>query len=150
MFRGRYEHAIDQKGRTSLPSRFRDVLLSQGDHALILTTGLDPCVVAYPVAEWQRFEERLAKLSQLDPHVAAIRRIYLSGAVDCEIDKVGRLLIPVSLRAHATLGRGAIWAGMGSHIELWAKDRFAKMCEQILGDEEKRIEVARRLSELGL
>jgi MraZ protein len=150
VFRGRYEHAIDGKGRTSLPSRFREVLAAQGDLRLVITTGLDPCLVAYSMNEWIAFEERLAKLPQLDPMVANLRRIYVSGAIECEVDKLGRLLIPQTLRDHAGLSREALWAGMGRHVELWAKERFETLRAQVLGDEGKRIEMARRLAELGL
>ena len=150
MFRGRYEHAIDGKGRTSLPSRFREVLAAQGESRLVITTGLDPCLVAYSMNEWIAFEERLAKLPQLDPMVANLRRIYVSGAIECEVDKLGRLLIPQTLRDHAGLERDALWAGMGRHVELWAKERFETLRAQVLGDEGKRIEMARRLAELGL
>ena len=150
MFRGRYEHAIDKKGRTSLPARFRDVLAARTDTRLVLTSGLDACVVAYPMNEWLEFEERLGRLPQFDPHVAMLRRIYVSGAVECELDKLGRVLIPQILRKHAALEREALWAGMGSHIELWSKDTFNDMRAAVLGDEEKRANVAQRLAELGL
>lgn len=150
MFRGRYEHAIDGKGRTSLPSRFRDVLAASGDPRLVITTGLDPCLVAYPMHEWIAFEERLAKLPQFDASVAMLRRIYVSGAVDCEIDRLGRLLIPASLRKHAGLERAALWAGMGRHIELWSKERFETLSSGALADDAKRTEMAKRLAELGL
>lgn len=150
MFRGRYEHAIDAKGRTSLPSRFREVLAASGDSKLVLTTGLDPCLVAYPMNEWMAFEERLSKLPQFDPNVAMLRRIYVSGAVDCDLDKLGRLLIPQNLRAHAGLDREALWAGMGRHVELWAKGRFDAMHGAVLDDADKRAELAQRLAELGL
>ena len=66
MFRGRYEHAIDRKGRTSLPSRFREALTALGDPRVVMTSGLETCVVAYPHGEWLAFEERLAKLPQFD------------------------------------------------------------------------------------
>ena len=150
MFRGRYEHAIDAKGRTSLPSRFREVLAANGESKLVLTTGLDPCLVAYPMNEWMAFEERLSKLPQFDPNVAMLRRIYVSGAVDCDLDRMGRLLIPQTLRTHATLEREALWAGMGRHIELWAKDRFDALHAAVLDDDDKRAELAQRLAELGL
>lgn len=150
VFRGRYEHAIDAKGRTSLPSRFRDVLSAQGESRLVITTGLDPCLVAYPMGEWISFEERLSALPQFDPSVAMLRRIYVSGAIECDVDKVGRVLIPQSLRTHALLERDALWAGMGRHIELWAKERFEAMRDSALSDDDKRIEMARRLAELGL
>jgi len=150
VFRGRYEHAIDAKGRTSLPSRFREVLSATGDSHLVVTTGLEPCLVAYPMREWLAFEERLSKLPQFDPNVAMLRRIYVSGAIECELDKLGRILVPAPLRKHADLGREALWAGMGNHIELWSKDRFESMREQVLDSDEARMAMASRLAELGL
>lgn len=150
MFRGRYEHAIDGKGRTSLPSRFREVLAAQGDERLVITTGLDACLVAYPWVEWLAFEDRLSRLPQFDPQVAMLRRIYVSGAIELEPDKHGRILIPSSLRDHAHLDREALWAGMGRHVELWSKARFEEMRSSALDDNEARLAMARRLSELGL
>jgi MraZ protein len=150
VFRGRYEHAIDAKGRTSLPSRFREVLAAQGESKLVLTTALEPCLVAYPMTEWLAFEDRLSQLPQFDPNVAMLRRIYVSGAVECDIDKVGRILVPQTLRDHAGLERDALWAGMGRYVELWAKEKFEGMREEVLQDEGKREEMARRLAELGL
>ncbi len=150
MFRGRYEHAIDSKGRTSLPSRFREVLTARGESHLVVTTGLDPCLVAYPVQEWDRFEERLSALPQFDESVAMLRRVYVSGAVECEIDKLGRLLIPANLRQHAGLKHELIWAGMGRNLEVWAKNRFEKLRNDVIKDAEARREMARHLAELGL
>ena len=150
MLRGRYEHAIDAKGRTSVPSRFREVMSAQGDSQLVLTTGLDSCLVAYPMAEWLAFEKRLSALPQFDVDVVTLKRIYVSGAVECEVDKVGRLLIPAALRKHAGLQRDALWAGMGSYIELWAKETFEDLRTEVLGDPDRRLEIARRLAELGL
>ncbi len=150
MFRGRYEHAIDAKGRTSVPSRFREVMTAHGDSQLVLTTGLDSCLVAYPMAEWLSFEKRLAELPQFDADVVTLKRIYVSGAVECDVDKVGRLLIPAALRKHAGLQRDALWAGMGSYIELWAKESFEDLRKEVLSDQDRRLEIARRLAELGL
>lgn len=150
MFRGRYEHAIDKKGRTSLPARFREVLTTDGDRRIVLTTGLDACIVAYPMDAWLAFEAKLAALPQFDPSVAMLRRIYVSGAVELELDKLGRILIPQGLRKHAGLERDALWAGMGTHIELWSKGAFDTMRADVLADEAKRAAVAGRLAELGL
>jgi DNA-binding transcriptional regulator/RsmH inhibitor MraZ len=74
----------------------------------------------------------------------------VSGAIECEIDKVGRILIPASLRKHAGFGRDALWAGMGSYIELWAKESFEGLRNEVLADEDRRSEIAKRLAELGL
>jgi MraZ protein len=150
VFRGQYEHAIDGKGRTSLPSRFREVLRSRGESQLVLTTGLDLCLMAYPLREWDAFEQRLARLPQFDEMVAIVRRVCVSGAVECEIDRQGRILIAASLRQHAGLKREVIWAGMGRNLELWSKGRFEKLRRDLLADARRRQEVARRLAELGL
>ncbi len=150
MFRGQYEHAIDAKGRTSVPAKFREALDADGQSRLILTRGLDPCLVCWPINEWLAFEERLSKLPQFDASVAMIRRIYVSGAVDLEVDKLGRVLVPKELRDAAGLDREALWAGMGRHIELWSKDRFDALRKSVLEDADKRADVARRLGELGL
>lgn len=150
MFRGRYEHALDAKGRTSLPSRFREVLAERGESRLVLTTGLEPCLVAYPMGEWLAFEERLAALPQFDPNVTMLRRIYVSGAIECDLDKLGRLLIPSGLRDHADLGRHVLWAGMGRYVELWSKDRFDALQANVGDDAGLRAHMAQRLAELGL
>ena len=81
MFRGRYEHTIDAKGRTSLPARYRDVLTTLGERRIVVTSALDPCLVAYTMPEWTSFEEKISKLPQFDRAVQKLKRIYVSGAV---------------------------------------------------------------------
>jgi MraZ protein len=147
MFRGRYEHTIDAKGRTSVPARYRDVLASMGERRVVITSALDPCLVAYTMPEWAAFEERLAKLPQFDRAVQKLKRIYVSGAVECEIDDVGRVLIPPTLREHAGLQKEVLWAGSGKYAELWDKDAWKRHFETT--DDEKR-DMSSRLAELGL
>ena len=147
MFRGRYEHTIDQKGRTSLPARYRDVLTSIGERRIVLTSALDPCLVAYTMPEWLTFEEKIAKLSQFDRAVQKLRRIYVSGAVECDVDDSGRILIPPTLREHARLAKDVIWAGSGKYAELWDKASWREFCET---SEEERLAMSQRLAELGL
>ncbi len=147
MFRGRYEHTIDAKGRTSIPARYRDVLSAAGERRIVITSALDPHLVAYTPSEWNAFEERLGKLPQFDRAVQRLRRIYVSGAVECEFDDVGRILVPPTLREHAGLKRDVVWAGAGRYAELWDKDAWQEAFETT--DEEKR-EMSTRLAELGL
>jgi MraZ protein len=116
----------------------------------MLTTGLDGCVVAYPLPEWNAFEARLATLPQFDESVTMLRRIYVSGAVECDVDKLGRILIPSHLRKHGNLQREVLWAGMGPHMELWDKERYDSLWQGVLGDADKRQAMAKRLAELGL
>ena len=133
MFKGRYDHAVDAKGRVSLPSRFREGLASCHDDRVVLTTALDeefPHLVAYPYSEWRRFEDKLAAKPSFDPHVIALKRLYVSNAVECAVDGHGRILVPPFLREHAGLGREVVWLGMISTIELWQPERWARAYEQ--------------------
>ena len=147
MFRGRYEHTIDAKGRTSLPARYRDVLSTLGERRIVLTSALDPCLVAYTMPEWTSFEEKLSKLPQFDRAVVKLKRIYVSGAVDVEVDPSGRILIPPTLRDYASLEKNVVWAGAGKYAELWDKKHWGAHFETT--DDERR-EISARLAELGL
>jgi MraZ protein len=147
VFRGRYEHTIDAKGRTSVPARYRDALSAAGEKRIVITSALDPCLVAYAPAEWAAFEDRLSRLPQFDRAVQKLRRIYVSGAVDLEMDDVGRILVPPTLRDHALLKKDVVWAGTGRYAELWDKEEWQRHFETT--DEEKR-DIATRLAELGL
>lgn len=147
MFRGRYEHTIDAKGRTSLPARYRDALAALGERRIVLTSALDPCLQAYTLLEWTAFEERLAKLPQFDRAVQKVKRIYVSGAVECEVDDSGRILVPPTLRDYAKLSKDVLWAGSGKYAELW--DKQAWMAHFDTTEDERRL-ISVRLAELGL
>ncbi len=121
MFRGVYEHQIDAKGRTSFPAKLRDVLVGQYDERLIVTTSLDACLHCYPVREWEQLELALAKRNPMEPGVKSLLRLYVAPAQEVPVDKLGRVLVPPSLRSHASLEKDVIWAGMVKVIELWSK-----------------------------
>lgn len=147
MFRGQYEHAIDAKGRTSLPVRYRDVLAASGDPRLVITRSLDrkqPCLHVFPMKEWEELETRIAALPELDPHATMLRRIYVSAAIDCDLDKQGRVLIPPRLRDFAGLQKSVVWAGGGKKAELWDKDRWD---EALTMTEEEEAEFLRAVAE---
>jgi MraZ protein len=154
MFRGRYEHSVDAKGRIALPSRFREVLQKRyADDRLVITRHLtDPCLVIYPLEEWEAFEERLAKLSQVDPKVTALRRLYVGTAHELSLDKQGRLLCPPDLRRDAAIERECIWSGHARFLELWSESRYEQHVEAArerfaTGDFK---DVLEKLAELGI
>ena len=131
MFRGHFEHAIDDKGRTSLPARFRDVLSGPADPRLVVTPALgDPCLDVYPLGAWEALEQKLAQLNAFDPQVIEFRRFYVSAAVECELDKQGRILVPQSLREHAGLTKSVLWLGHGQKAELWSKEQWEALSKQ--------------------
>jgi MraZ protein len=120
VFRSRFEHTIDAKGRLSVPARFREVLAERYDDRLVLTT-FDQCIAAYPFAEWQAIEEKLASMSMASPDVAAFTRFFISSATECEIDKLGRILVPQALRDHARLDKDVVIAGQLKKFEIWSQ-----------------------------
>lgn len=126
MFRGSFEHLIDQKGRVSVPSRFREIVLSSGNSQIFITRfSLDStrCLDSYPVAEWDRFEEQFQKLRHFDRNVILFENFYIGNAQPCEIDSQGRILVPPSLRQWAGLTKDVVFSGAGHKFRLW--DRTA-------------------------
>jgi MraZ protein len=124
-FTGVYQHAIDAKGRTSLPSRFREQLAAQGADKLFVTTDLfDACLQAYAPAQWTAFTQKVGALSQFDPSVRLLVRSFVAPAQECPVDKVGRILIPPPLRDHAGLTEEVTWAGTVERIEIWSPARW--------------------------
>ncbi len=125
MFRGQFVHSIDAKGRVSLPARFRDTLIADGDARLVLTPALfEPCLHLYPMRAWEALEQKISELPSFDPNVVRFRRLYVSAAIECELDKAGRVLVPPTLRDKAALAKDVLWAGMGRTVELWSKERW--------------------------
>ena len=100
------------------------------DERLILTTALDPCLHAYPVREWEQLETALAKRNPMEAGVKTLMRLYVASAQECSIDKLGRVLIPPTLRAHAKLEKEVVWAGMVKVIELWSKSGWHQAREE--------------------
>lgn len=146
MFRGRFEHSLDTKGRVSIPSRFREVLAAQFDERLIITN-FDGCLWAYPVAEWQKIEERVAALPQFKPEVKALQRVFVSAASECPLDKQGRILIPQTLRDYAGIERDLVFVGMTRRVEIWSNKRWRDVFDKSQKD---MGELSAKLAELGL
>ena len=147
-FTGVYQHQIDAKGRTSLPSRFREVLAAQGADKLFVTTDLfDPCLQAYAPAQWTAFTQKVAALSQFDPSVRLLVRSFVAPAQECPVDKVGRILIPPPLREHAGLSDEVTWAGTVERIEIWSPKRWLET-QKAARAPEAQAQLAARLHQL--
>lgn len=125
MFRGQYEHTIDPKGRVSIPAKFREVLAAKGDGRLVMTH-LDNHLIAYSFDEWRVFEEKMSMLPFTNDEAASFVRYLVGGAMDCEVDKQGRVLIPPSLRESAGLETEVVLAGALRKFEIWDKRRWTE------------------------
>ena len=143
MFIGEYEHSVDAKGRVIMPAKLREDI----GEKFIVTKGLDGCLFAYSITEWTNFEGKLKTLPLTNKNARDFVRFFLSGAVECEIDKQGRFLIPGNLREYATLEKEIIIIGVGTRIEIWNKDEWKKYSsdENISADE-----IAENMTMLGI
>lgn len=120
MFMGEYQHSIDTKGRLIIPAKFRDDLGS----AFVVTKGLDNCLFCYPLNEWKNLEQKLKALPFTKADARAFVRFFFSGATECELDKQGRILLPVNLREYAALDKDVVLIGVSTRVEIWSRERW--------------------------
>lgn len=124
MFRGSFEHSIDDKGRLAIPSHFRRLLAKENEATSVVVTNFDKCLVAYSLEKWEQLEVRLAALPQFDTKVLAFQRYFVAAATECPIDKAGRILLPPGLRKFADLERDCFIVGNLTKFEIWSKTRW--------------------------
>jgi MraZ protein len=133
VFRGSFEHTIDEKGRVSIPSTFRKILLGLQDDRLILTKFiLDSyrCLDVYPQVEWERFEEELKKKPRFDEKFLKLEHFYVSNAQECLVDRHGRILLPQVLRDYADLRKDVVFTSALEKFRIWDKDTWQKYNEE--------------------
>jgi MraZ protein len=171
MFSGRYEYTIDDKGRLSIPAKFREILASHNDpgkkriedddgtertgvgrkpvspsELKLVLTNLDGCVAAYPEREWEALQGRIER-SGVSKEAKNFLRFFYSSASECPIDRLGRILIPQSLRNYGGIKKNVVVIGMNKKIEIWAEAAWAEVVKQATSDMDKMTDIA---SELGL
>jgi len=160
MFRGIFETTIDAKGRTSLPAKFREVLIEKFNDARFFITKSSPVslgeerftagLVIYPFKEWSAVEEKLqngAGLGLTSAQLDSVKRTMVASAVDCIADKLGRVLVPPNLRKHASLEREIVFVGSLKKIEIWSLAEW----EKVLAQDMKNFPAdTQALAELGL
>ncbi len=132
MFRGTFEHTIDDKGRVSVPARFREFLQASNDDRVVITNfsiGGHPCLDVYPYAAWVRLEELLRQKPQFNPQVLKFITYYVGSAHDCEIDRQGRILLPTGLREFAGLKKEAVFASAIDKFRIWDRESWKQVFE---------------------
>ena len=148
MFKGRYAHTLDSKGRLSIPSKFRDVLADHQEDVLILTN-FDSCLLGFTQEEWQLLEEKIRGQSMfstmLRQDMRAFVRYFFSGATECPLDKQGRILIPPSLREFGGFEKEVVLLGLANRIEIWSRKRWDSFLQE---SQENFEQIAAKLSEL--
>ncbi|MBT0663809.1 division/cell wall cluster transcriptional repressor MraZ [Geobacter pelophilus] len=140
-FAREWPSTIDPKGRTSIPAKFREILVATyGDERFVITKAtpvdfggeLGRGLSVYPISEWREIERKINAneggfpLAQLN----SIKRRYLGAADEYTTDKLGRVLVPTALREHAALDRDIIFVGMGNRFDIWSRDTYLRVSEQ--------------------
>ena len=143
MFRGQFEHAIDEKGRLSIPAKFREAL--RKEKTLVLTSS-DAYLTAYPLKEWRALEDRLRANPKFKREQRDFLRFVYSSAEDVAMDSQGRILVPQGLRQRAGIMREVVIIGMMDTIEIWDKGRWGAKVAAAPSPEE----LSAKLGELGI
>jgi MraZ protein len=143
MFIGEYKHTVDPKGRMAVPVKFRQLLAT----GAVVTKGLDNCLFLYTKQEWEVLAVKLAALPLSQANSRAFARLMLAGAMDVDIDKQGRILIPDYLRQFAGFKKTVVVAGLYNRLELWDESKWS---EYKTGMEVKSNDIAETLGSLGV
>ena len=143
MFIGEYHHTLDDKGRVSVPVKFR-ADLAQG---AVVTRGLDRSLFLYTKQEWDKLAQKLAALPIGQSDTRAFARLMLAGAMEAEIDASGRVTIPQYLRTYANLTKNLVLTGLYDRIELWDEATWEEYRAKTEADGDN---IAERLGEKGL
>lgn len=115
MFLGQYHHTLDEKGRLTIPSAFREALSS----GAFLSQGFDRNLMVMTADYFEQVYQRINAMSITDPSARLLRRLLLSSAYPVEVDKAGRILLPQILRQFIEIGAEAVVVGQGEYFELW-------------------------------
>jgi len=143
MLIGEYKHTLDPKKRLSIPSKWRKDL----GNALVVTRGLDNCLFVYPQREWGKITEKIGQLPLGQADTRSFNRFFLSGAVEVEVDSVGRILVPDFLKEFAGLDTKVVLAGIHDRVEIWDENRWQEYKTQI---EAQADALAEKLGEIGV
>ena len=143
MFLGEYLHTIDDKGRLTLPAKFRAELAK----GVVVTRGLDGCLFVHPMDEWEKLARKINSLPLTRKDARTLARMMYSGASDCAPDKQGRILLPSYLREFAGVDGETVIIGLHNRLEIWNPERWRHVRNEV---EEHGDMIAERLAELGI
>ncbi|OBX12065.1 division/cell wall cluster transcriptional repressor MraZ [Gallibacterium genomosp. 3] len=134
MFRGASLINLDAKGRLAIPTRYRTELLEKEQGQLICTADIrQPCLLLYPLSEWEIVEQKLLQLPNFDETGRRLQRVMLGYATECELDKTGRILLSPALRQHATLEKEIMLVGQLNKFEIWQAEKWQQQIAEDIG-----------------
>jgi MraZ protein len=136
MFLGEFEHTLDDKGRFTIPAKFRAKLAS----GLVITRGIDRCLVLHPMDHFLELAGKVSDLPVTNPEARGFRRLEFSGAVDVEPDKQGRVGLPPNLREYAKIDKQVVIIGLFDYCEIWNPETWQELKQRSYDDPESRAE----------
>ena len=124
-FSGKYYYTVDPKGRIIIPAPFREIITSNYSTKLFITNApFEQCLYIYPLEEWNKLQDQIRAKPRSDDAIRFFMRRVIASAVEVEIDKQGRILIPVALREDANINSDVVIAGQVEKIELWDREEW--------------------------
>ncbi len=139
MLLGTHEHSVDEKNRLTLPSKLRGAF----EDGVVVTSGLDGCINAYPRSAWEQMAARISSLDPLAEDSRRMQRHFFPSAAAGELDKQGRMVIPAGLLERAGITREVTVTGVYDHLEIWDRAEWQKQQHEVEGSAE---DVAERLA----
>lgn len=140
---GEFHHNIDDKGRVIIPAKFRNDL----GKSFVITRGLDKSLFVYPISEWKQIENKLKSLPFTRADARKFTRFFFSGAVECELDKQGRVSLPNNLRSYAVLLKESVLIGVSNRVEIWSKELWDSYYQE---SEESYNDIAEKIIDFDL
>lgn len=152
MFRGATTINLDGKGRLAVPMRYRELLLEESQGQMVCTIDLhQPCLLLYTLLQWEVIEQKLSRLSSMNPVERRIQRLLLGHASECQMDSAGRLLIASTLRQHAGLTKQVMLVGQFNKFELWDEENWYQQVKEDIDAQQTATEpLSERLQDLSL
>ncbi|MEQ4532049.1 MAG: division/cell wall cluster transcriptional repressor MraZ [Mixta sp.] len=152
MFRGATLVNLDSKGRLAVPTRYRETLIEESQGQMVCTIDLhQPCLLLYTVPQWEIIEQKLSRLSSMNPVERRVQRLLLGHASECQMDSAGRLLLASTLRQHASLTKEVMLVGQFNKFELWDEQTWYQQVRDDIDAEQAAQEpLSERLQDLSL
>ncbi len=129
-FSGKYYFTVDTKGRIIVPAPFREIISSNYSTKLYITNAaVDRCLCIYPLEEWSRLQDKVRTKPSSDKHVKFFMRRVIGSAVEVDLDKQGRIQVPVSLREDGSINSNVVIVGQVDRIELWDREEWDNLVD---------------------
>lgn len=128
LFLGEYDHSLDDRGRVTLPRKIRQEITGE---EIVLARGYDGCIFGFDKSSWEKEAGKHLEAPVTDERARQVRRYLFAGAEKVSVDKLGRILLPVLLKEHASVTHEIKVIGAGDHFEIWDTARWREYVKKL-------------------